>query len=68
MSLIRFVYLDQIQEIKIFHIVESEHPEMIERRPQLIATDVLDSEEADGDGKNDNYGAASDEEEDSFLE
>ena len=46
-------------------MVTSEHPEVIEGRRRLIATDVLDSEEAAEDGSVDNDGAASDEEEES---
>ena len=46
-------------------MVASEHPEVIEGRPQLIVTDVLDSEEADEDGSIDNDGASSDEEDES---
>ena len=65
LSLIRFVPLDQIPEIKICHMVASEHPEVIEGRRRLIATDVLDSEEAAEDGSIDNNGAASDEEDES---
>ena len=60
LSLIHFVLLDQIPKIKIFHIVTSEHPEMIEGRWRLIATDVIDSEEASEDGSIDNGGVASD--------
>ena len=65
LSLISFVPLDQIPKIKICHMVTSEHPEVIEGRWRLIATDVLDSEEAAEDGSVDNDGAASDEEYDS---
>ena len=57
LPLICFVPLDQIPKIKIFHMVASEHPEVIKGRQQLIATDVLDSEEAAGDGSIDNNGA-----------
>ena len=46
-------------------MVASKHPEVIEGRRWFITTDVLDSEEADEDGSIDNYGAASDEEDDS---
>ena len=48
-------------------MVASEHPEVIEGRRQLIATDVIDSEEEDEDGYIDNYSAASDEEDDIGL-
>ena len=44
LSLIRFIYLDQIHKIKIYHMVVSEHPEVIEGRQRLIATDILDPE------------------------
>ena len=64
LSLIIFVPIDQILKIKICHMVASEHTEVIERRRQLIATDVLESEEAYEDGSIDNNGAASDEEDD----
>ena len=47
LSLIHLVPLDQIPEIKIFHMVASEHPEVIEGRRQLIAMYVLDSDGAD---------------------
>ena len=47
LSLIHLVPLDQIPEIKIFHMVVSEHPEVIEGRRQLIAMYVLDSDGAD---------------------
>ena len=65
LSLIRFVPLDQIPKIKICHMVASRHPEFIERRQRLIATDVLDSEEAAEDGSIDNDGTTSDEEDES---
>ena len=66
-SLIHFIPFDQIPKIKICHIVASGHPEAIEVIPRLIATDVLDSEEAAEDGFIDNYGAASDEEDECGL-
>ena len=50
LSLIRFVPLDQNPKIKIYHMVASEYPEVIEGRRQLISTDVLDSEEESEDG------------------
>ena len=40
-SLICFVSLDQIYRIQKCHMVLSEHPEVIDRRQWLIATDVL---------------------------
>ena len=46
-------------------MVVSEHPEVIYGRPQLIATDVLDSEEAAEHVSIDNGGGASDEEDES---
>ena len=67
MSLIRFVPLDQITKIKICHMVASKHPEVIEGRRQLIAMDIIDSEESAEDGSIDNDGAALDEEDDSGL-
>ena len=48
-------------------MVASEHPEVIEGRRRLIATDVLDSEEAAEDSSVDNDGAASGEENESGL-
>ena len=42
LSLIRFVPLEHTPKIKIFHMVASEHPEVVEGRLRLIATDVLD--------------------------
>ena len=44
-----FFSLDKISKIKICHMVAKEHPEVIEGRRQLIAVDVLDSDEADED-------------------
>ena len=46
LSLVRFLDLDKIPRIKIFHMLAKEHPEVIEVRQRLIAVDVLDSEEA----------------------
>ena len=48
-------------------MVGSEHPEGIEGRWRLIVTDVVDYEEAAGDGSIDNNGTALDEENDSGL-
>ena len=48
-------------------MVASENPKVIERRRRLIATDSLDSEEADEDGSIDDDGDASDEEYESGL-
>ena len=59
--LIYFVTLEQIPKIKIFHIVASEHPEVVEGRWRFIATDVLDSEEEDYYGSTDNDGTYFDE-------
>ena len=53
--------LDQIPKIKIFHMVVSEHTEVVEMRRGLIATDNIDSEEVAGDGSIDNNGDALDE-------
>ena len=58
LSLIHFVSLDQIPKIKICHMVANEHPEVIEVKGRFIATDVLDSEDADEDGSIDNDVAA----------
>ena len=57
LSIIYFVPLDQTARIKICHMVASEHPDVIEGRRRLIATNVLYSEEASEDGSIDNYGA-----------
>ena len=46
-------------------MVTPENTDVIEGRRRLIATDVLDSKEAADDGSVDNYGAASDEEDES---
>ena len=67
LSLVGFFFLDQIPKIKIFHMVASEHPEVIEGRRRLIDTDVIDSEKAAEDGSIDNYGADFYEEDDSGL-
>ena len=48
-------------------MVASKHPEVIEGRRQLIAMDIIDSEESAEDGSIDNDGAALDEEDDSGL-
>ena len=66
-SLIQFAPLDQIPNTKICHMVASEHPEVIGGRRRLIATDVLDSEEAAEDGSIDDGGAALDKEDESAL-
>ena len=67
LSIIYFSPLGQTPKIKICHMVASEHPEVIEGRRSLIATNVIDSEEAAEDGSIDNYGAAFDEEDESGL-
>ena len=64
-NLISFVDLDKINKMKICHMVASKHPYVIEVRRWLIATYVLDSEEADEDGSIDNDGAVLDEEDES---
>ena len=61
LPLIRFLSLDQIPNINIYHMLSKEHPELIEGRRQLIAVDVLEPEEADKDASIDNDGDASDE-------
>ena len=69
LSPIRFVLLDQIPNIKLCHMVASEHHEVIDGRRWLIATDVLESEEADEDCSIYNDGAVLDEENESgFVE
>ena len=65
LSLIRFIYLDQIHKIKIYHMVVSEHSEVIEGRQRLIATDILDPEQEAEGVSIDYYVDASDEEDDS---
>ena len=62
MSLVIFFSLDKIPKIKICHMVAKDHPEVIEGRRQLIAVDVLDSEEASEDASIVHYDAAFDEE------
>ena len=62
MSLICFVPLDQTPNIKMCHMVASEHRGLIEGRRRLIATDIIDSDEASGDAYIDNDGASLDEE------
>ena len=62
-----FFFFGQIPKIKIFHMVASENPEMIEGRRRLIATDVLESEVAAEDDSIDNYGASLDEDGESGL-
>ena len=44
MSLVCFFSLEEILKIKICHMLEKDHPEVIEGRQRLIAVDVLDSE------------------------
>ena len=61
LSIICFFLLDQITKIKICHIFASENPEVIEGSWWLIATDVIDYEEAYEDDSIDNYGASLDE-------
>ena len=46
LSLVRFFSLDEIPKIKICHMVAKENPEVIDGRRQLIAVDILDSEES----------------------
>ena len=67
LSFICFVSMGQIPEIKICHMVASEHPEVIERRWWLIAVDVHDYDEADEYSSIDNYGATLVEEDKSCL-
>ena len=65
LSLVHFFFLDQIPNIKICHMVASEHPEVAEGRRRLIAMEVPDPEEESEDGSIDDDGDASDEEDDS---
>ena len=58
LSLVSFFPLDQTPKIKIYHMVVSENTEVIEGRRRLIATYVLESEEAAEDGFIDDCGAA----------
>ena len=51
----------------ICHMLAKEHPEVIEERQQLIAVDVLDSEEAAADASIVNDDADLDEEDGSGL-
>ena len=67
LSLIRFVPYDQIPKIKICHMFAIEHPEVIERRRQLIATHVIDSEKEVQYGSIDNGGDDLDKEYDMGL-
>ena len=57
LSLLYFVSLDHIPKLKLFHMVASEHPEIIGGMRQLIFTDVLDPDEAAEYGSIDNDGA-----------
>ena len=66
-SLISFVALDQIPNIKICHIIVIEHPGVIEGRRCLIDMDAPDSEGAAEYGSIDNDGDSSDEEDESVL-
>ena len=67
LSLICFFTLEQTTKIKICHMVATEHPELIEGRRRLIATDVIDYEEAVEYGLIDNSGSDQDEQYDSGL-
>ena len=60
--LIHFVSIEQINKIKIFHMVASEHPEVIEGRRRLIVTDFIDPRDPDMDGSIDDDGDDLDEE------
>ena len=66
-SLIQLFPFDQIPKMKICHMVVSEHPENIEGRRTMIATDVFESDYSAEDGSIDNDGAALDEEDESGL-
>ena len=56
-----FFTLEQTTKIKICHMVATEHPELIEGRRRLIATDVIDYEESVEYGLIDNSGSDQDE-------
>ena len=62
-----FFSLDEIPKIKICHMVANDHPEVVEGRKQLIAVDVLDSEEAAYDASIVHADAAFDKEDGSGL-
>ena len=59
--------LDKIPKIKVCHMVEKEHPEVIEGRRGFIDVDVFDSEEAAEDDSIVRDADALDEEERSGL-
>ena len=61
LSLVHFS-LEKITKIKICHMVEKEHHEVIEGRRRLLDVYVLDSEEADEDASIVHDDAAFDEE------
>ena len=65
--IIHFFPFFQIPKIQICHMVESEHSKVIERRQQLISTDVPESEQSSGDGFNDNCVDNLDEDDESGL-
>ena len=65
-SLMSFASCDKIPKIKTFHMVASEHPEVIEERRLLISTDFPESEKAAEDGSIDNGGSSLDEEDDNI--
>ena len=67
LSHIFFVSIDQITKMEICYMVTSEHSELIEVIQQLIATRVLDPEEAAEDGSIDDYFSTQDEQYDSGL-
>ena len=66
-SLIHFFTLDQIPKVKIWHMIANEHSEVIEVGQLLIATEVLDPEQADQDISIIHYGDLLDEDDDSGL-
>ena len=65
LSLVSFFSLEQTPKIKMYHMVASENPEVIEGRRRFIAKFVLESEEAAEDGFINDCGAALGEEDDS---
>ena len=67
LSLVRFFSHDEIPKIKIFHMVEMKHPDVIDGRHWLIDVDVIDSKEAAEDASINHDDAALYEEDGSGL-
>ena len=66
-SLIWFVSLDQIPNMKICHMVACQHPEVVEGRQCLIDTNIIDPEDTYYYGSIDDDDDALDKEDDSGL-